>query len=157
MFFFQKDAFLFKEMSSSFFACFFRFSTLCYATLTIVAYFVRDWRKLQYVLSLCSIPVIFCCMLIPESIRFLVVKFRLSDAHRVINAYAAYNQVEKQQEEDLGTFSPDAERLLGLEVEGDYFQTVLQTIQTSPPDIVQEVHETVERPPVQMVISASCT
>ena len=78
---------------------------LGYATLTIVAYFVRDWRKLQYILSLCSIPVIFCCMLIPESIRFLVVKFRLSDAHRVINAYAAYNQVEKQEEDldvDLG-------------------------------------------------------
>ena len=79
------------------------FYALGYTTLTIIAYFVRDWRKLQYILSLCSIPVIFCCMLIPESIRFLVVKCKLSDAHRVINAYAAYNEEEKEdQNVDLG-------------------------------------------------------
>ncbi|XP_023954318.1 organic cation transporter-like protein isoform X2 [Bicyclus anynana] len=64
---------------------------ISYFTLPIIAYFLRDWRKLQMATSLPWIFVIFYYNLIPESPRWLITKGKTVEAIEILTRIARRN------------------------------------------------------------------
>ncbi|CAL1535389.1 unnamed protein product [Lymnaea stagnalis] len=59
-----------------------------------IAYFIRDWRNIQLVLCLCTIPMFSLWWLIPESPRWLLDKRRYSEAENVLQKICASNKTK---------------------------------------------------------------
>lgn len=69
------------------------FMTVGYAILSLLAYFIRDWRHLMLAVSVPGVSLLFFWWWIPESPRWLVANNRLDDAHGLLMKYAAKNGV----------------------------------------------------------------
>ncbi|KAH9523281.1 hypothetical protein Btru_066285 [Bulinus truncatus] len=71
--------------------CFFGSSIMLLAGL---AFAVRDWRYLQLLISLMGLLAVFYPWVIPESLRWLIVKGKLDKAEQVIHRICKRNKVE---------------------------------------------------------------
>ncbi|GCC28191.1 hypothetical protein chiPu_0006619 [Chiloscyllium punctatum] len=60
----------------------------------LVGFLVRAWRFYQLVLSLVTIPFIFCCWLLPETPWWLLAKGRLEEVQKLIDTIARWNKVK---------------------------------------------------------------
>ncbi|PFX17296.1 organic cation transporter protein-like [Stylophora pistillata] len=69
------------------------FVSIGFSTLSLLGYFIRDWRHLMLVVSLPAAPLLLCYWLIPESPRWLIAKDRLDEAHELLMKYAKKNGV----------------------------------------------------------------
>jgi len=69
------------------------FMTLGYAILSLLAYFLRDWRQLMLAVSLPGALLLGFWWWIPESPRWLLANNRLDEAHSLLMKYAAKNGV----------------------------------------------------------------
>lgn len=70
------------------------FMTLGYAILSMLAFFLRDWRHLMLAVSLPGTLLLGFWWWIPESPRWLVANNRLDEAHSLLMKYAANNGVD---------------------------------------------------------------
>lgn len=61
---------------------------LSYFTLPIIAYFLRDWRHLQWTTSLPWVFVIFYYFLVPESPRWLITMGQKDKASKILTYIA---------------------------------------------------------------------
>uniref|UniRef100_UPI00398EE024 solute carrier family 22 member 16 isoform X2 n=1 Tax=Pristiophorus japonicus TaxID=55135 RepID=UPI00398EE024 len=59
----------------------------------LVGFLVRAWRIYQLVLSLVTIPFIFCCWLLPETPWWLLAKGRLQEVQKLVDTIARWNRV----------------------------------------------------------------
>lgn len=69
------------------------FVSIGFSTLSLLGYFIRDWRYLMLAVSIPGAPLLFCWWLIPESPRWLIAKNRLDEAHELLMKYAKRNRV----------------------------------------------------------------
>uniref|UniRef100_A0A4W3J5Q8 Solute carrier family 22 member 16 n=1 Tax=Callorhinchus milii TaxID=7868 RepID=A0A4W3J5Q8_CALMI len=60
----------------------------------LVGYLVRAWRYYQLVLSLVTIPFIFCCWLLPETPWWLLAKGRHEEVQKLMATIARWNKVD---------------------------------------------------------------
>lgn len=67
-----------------------------YATLPVFAYFLRDWRFLQFAISIASVVLLSYYWLVPESPRWLVTVGRTDDAVAVLEKAARHNKLPAQ-------------------------------------------------------------
>ncbi|XP_072036909.1 organic cation transporter protein-like isoform X2 [Amphiura filiformis] len=70
------------------------FSTLGSMSLALLAFLIRKWRILQFVVSAPSSILCFFIIFIPESARWLISRGRLKEADEIIQRVARTNQVE---------------------------------------------------------------
>ncbi|XP_073237426.1 uncharacterized protein [Porites lutea] len=67
-------------------------------TIPLFAYFIRDWKLLNTVLSALGLPSLFFWWLIPESPRWLLVKGKVEQAEKGLAEIARFNGKEMPQE-----------------------------------------------------------
>lgn len=65
----------------------------------LLAYLIQDWRYLQLAISLPSALAVFYICLMPESLRWLIIKNRLEDAEKLINRICSWNKLPFPKEE----------------------------------------------------------
>ncbi|XP_071956981.1 organic cation transporter protein-like [Antedon mediterranea] len=63
-------------------------------TYGILAYFIRDWRWLQFTITVPNFFYFFMIPIIPESVRWLMSKKRFDDAEKVVKECARLNKAE---------------------------------------------------------------
>lgn len=80
---------------------FFVFGELLLAT---IAWYFRDWRKILIVASASTLPFLSYYFLLPESIRWLIVKKRYQEAEKEIANLAKWNKVPVPTQQDLMSF-----------------------------------------------------
>lgn len=66
-------------------------------TLAIFGYFIRDWRTLQFALSIPSIILISYYWLVPESPRWLFTVGRLDEASKILTKAAKMNKLPTEK------------------------------------------------------------
>ncbi|XP_028406997.1 organic cation transporter protein-like isoform X2 [Dendronephthya gigantea] len=69
-------------------SCFFTFGQML---LPAFAYFLQDWRKLSFILSLVGVIFTFFIRSVPESPRWLMIVGRVSEAEDILSETALYN------------------------------------------------------------------
>ncbi|XP_078256022.1 solute carrier family 22 member 16, partial [Rhinoraja longicauda] len=60
----------------------------------LVGFLVRSWRLYQLILSLVTVPFIFCCWLLPETPWWLLAKGRTEEVQKLIDRIARWNGVK---------------------------------------------------------------
>ncbi|CAF4076424.1 unnamed protein product, partial [Rotaria sordida] len=60
--------------------------------LVAFAYFIREWRRLTYILSIFTIPFLFLHFLLPESTRWLLVKGQYQQVEKLLRKIAKTNK-----------------------------------------------------------------
>lgn len=73
-------------------------------SLAMIACYFRDWRKILIVASTATLPFLSYYFLLPESIRWLIVKKRYSEAEKEITNLAKRNKVPVPTQQDLLKF-----------------------------------------------------
>lgn len=73
---------------------------LGHLTLPLFAYFIRDWQKLQFALSIPSIILISYYWLIPESPRWLFTKGKVDESVKILEKAAKFNKLPTENIRD---------------------------------------------------------
>lgn len=81
-------------------------ASLGFITIGGIAYFIRDWRSLQMIVTLPSLSLTVYYWYIPESLRWLIVKHRDAEVYSRIEAICRYNRL--QPPESLGQGNKEA-------------------------------------------------
>ncbi|XP_038048377.1 organic cation transporter protein-like [Patiria miniata] len=67
------------------------FASIGYVILSMLAYFIRDWRHLQLAISLPYVVAFLLVLVVPESPRWLISKGRFKEAEKIITKIAKVN------------------------------------------------------------------
>ncbi|XP_032240300.2 organic cation transporter protein isoform X1 [Nematostella vectensis] len=74
--------------------------TCAFMATPLFAYFIRDWRILTIAVTVTGVPFSFFWWFIPESMRWLLVKGRVTEAEAILRDVAAFNR-KKMPDEGL--------------------------------------------------------
>ncbi|KAK4024948.1 hypothetical protein OUZ56_010443 [Daphnia magna] len=117
------------------------------AVLGLVAFYIRDWKNLQLVISVPMFALVSLYWVVPESIRWLIAKKRYSEARLLILQAAKMNKknvpdhlifVEKEKSDDTGGRDHEGEPVSGSVSKGESIQDVFH-FQSSIEEICDHV------------------
>ncbi|KAK4024994.1 hypothetical protein OUZ56_010492 [Daphnia magna] len=106
------------------------------AVLGLVAFYIRDWKNLQLVISVPMFALVSLYWVVPESIRWLIAKKRYSEARLLILQAAKMNKknvpdhlifVEKEKSDDTGGRDHEGEPVSGSVSKGESIQDVFHS------------------------------
>ena len=86
----------YRQLAGTGIQCFFAFGQI---TLSVLAYYIREWRNLQLAMTLLSVPVILIYFVVPESPRYLLNKGDVEQVDLIVRKIAISNDKDAKDVE----------------------------------------------------------